>query len=108
MGFRPARERFAEMATKLKKAWILAGHAAGHVFEGRQGVVPNYGTWRAETLRKHISDLRADLDDTLGTLLADGKRVPRAGAVSWLAAQLDRWRESGRGNFTICTLQQFE
>ena len=108
MSFQTTRQRLATATLKLKKAWLLAATMRGHKPKGPEGIIPDYTQWPRRQLEQHVANLEHDLSEALSYFIVDSKHATRSRVVTWLADHFDRWRHSGFGLFTICTLQQFE
>ena len=74
----------------------------------QEGTIPDYRTWDRQPLQQNCSDLEDDLREILSLLVESPQRGLRGSSINWLAEQLKRWLEAGRGAFTIATVQQFE
>jgi hypothetical protein len=85
------RQQLAKRAMELKKAWSLAALMAGHVPRGLETVIFDYSSWRRKDLEPYIVDQENNLRDALKQILVSPEDGVRSPAVTWLAAQYDRW-----------------
>src|SRR4051794_35640869 len=102
------KERLVESAYAHKAAWLLLYLIVGKLPNPQEGTIPDYRTWDRKPLQQHCSDLEEDVRETLSLIVESPDRGLRRSSIQWLAEQFERWLESGRGAFTIATVQQFE
>lgn len=87
-------KRLAADALELKKAWVMSIVLIGKPanVQPSQFKLPNYEQWQAKALKRHIVDLRYDMDE-IGKkfILEDWNSAQRKRAISWLASKHDEW-----------------
>jgi hypothetical protein len=107
-----ARQKLAEQATVLKKAWLLCVASMGNDFIQKNISpahlsIPNYRLNKPGDLRSEIKDLEYDLKRILNDLV-EAPRESLSRVAQWLAARFDTWQASKPGMFTISTVLDFE
>ena len=102
------QERLAARALNLKKAWIIAAMMIGHVPRDGDETIPAYDSWSQTRLQGHIPDLEADICDALKSVLLSPALALSEEAVSWMAAQFDRWQREGFGLLNLSSALEFE
>jgi len=102
------RDRLAQSALRLKKAWLVAALLTGHRVTQAEAEIPDYGTWTRRKLQGHVHGLEGDLGAALGAILLDAPNRVRAPVVRWLEGKFDEWAATGFGLLVISTAQEFE
>lgn len=102
------RERLAQRAFTLKKAWLLVSFMVGQALTAQESTIPGYANWTRRQLQEQCTDLERDLEEVLALVVVSPRQALRPGALKWLVEQFDRWHASGLGLFTISTAKQFE
>ena len=107
------KERLADEALKLKKAWLLAAVWIGtDAFGGKLGprelLIPAYKTWKRKDLQEHVPKLLEDFVSTMSCFTTVKTRRQQERAAAWMAKHFERWQAAGGGLYAVCTVQQFE
>ena len=112
MTIETGKQRLADEATRLKKAWITAAIWTGHALEdvARDYLsVPAYESWPRKDLQKEVPLLREDFASLLEQMVEQPDSFVISSAARWMAVQFDRWQQrAGDGPMTVCTAQEFE
>lgn len=89
--------RLAAEALQQKKAWVMGIALIGKPVSLPSGHLdlPSYLDWQIKPLKRHLDDLKRDIDEVGKLLILNGWNASqRNTAVPWLATKYDEWMRS--------------
>src|SRR5439155_8232674 len=87
------KERFAEEALRLKKAWLLCAIWLEQDVAIECRSVPAYKEWPRKRLQQEVGLLQDDFETFFSELVIKPDRDVMRRAARWMADQFDRWQK---------------